>query len=356
MHKPIQIKSISELTEHISKDHFIYGLGGEQLYTFNTEQYPTKEDYIKALRLTFFPAKLPYIKYTEQAVKKQENYIFSKIALNEFEIKYLTLLFNLLEPSKEYYKNIETKSLITENVINAIERYQIEITPEVKNECKENIEYNKQKCFEIYENVKNLLLKTENRSEIEILRDKLNADFNCNTAKFEEFVNQYNGYFKIAQIEHSGISEKEFIIITYLPNIERQYRASGELYPMHTNLGRMKEYLNNRLIELEKEPIMEPKKEKTTIVKTKKIDGLETKIQWNNDIKELAYLFYKLKEEKIIKIDNLGATLSKIFTDSDKNAILNTAFNKCISGFNSHNYPSKASDIDKLIRSIKKDL
>jgi hypothetical protein len=76
-------------------------------------------------------------------------------------------------------------------------------------------------------------------------------------------------------------------------------------------------------------------------------------IIWKNDLKELAYLFWKLREQKIIDIDNLGLTLSKCFTDSNKQEVKNTMFNKYFSEFNQNNFPKKTIEIDAFIKAIK---
>lgn len=77
-------------------------------------------------------------------------------------------------------------------------------------------------------------------------------------------------------------------------------------------------------------------------------------IKWNNDVKQLAYLFWKLKKENIIENKNLGMTLSKLFIDKELKKIVNTTFNKHFSDFENNNtFPGKANDIDTCINSIK---
>lgn len=77
-------------------------------------------------------------------------------------------------------------------------------------------------------------------------------------------------------------------------------------------------------------------------------------LKWNNDVKQLAYLFWKLKKENIIENKNLGMTLSKLFIDKNVNEIKNTSFNKHFSDFDNINtFPDKAKDIDTFVTSIK---
>lgn len=77
-------------------------------------------------------------------------------------------------------------------------------------------------------------------------------------------------------------------------------------------------------------------------------------IKWNNDVKQLAYLFWKLKKENIIENKNLGMTLSKLFIDKNVKEIKNTIFNKHFSDFEKNNtFPDKAKEIDTCINSIK---
>lgn len=115
------------------------------------------------------------------------------------------------------------------------------------------------------------------------------------------------------------------------------------------NINQVIEYIAE-----EKSIILNTKKEIANDVKSNASNGLQTKILWNNDIKELAYIFYCLKNENIIDINNLGATLSKIFADSSKNEIKNDTFNNYFADFRKSDYPAKAWDIDKLIKAIKK--
>lgn len=77
-------------------------------------------------------------------------------------------------------------------------------------------------------------------------------------------------------------------------------------------------------------------------------------IQWNNNINQLAYLFWKLKKENIIENKNLGLTLSKIFIGKNKTDIKNTILNKHFSDFEKSNaYPEKTKEIDAFVNSIK---
>jgi len=79
----------------------------------------------------------------------------------------------------------------------------------------------------------------------------------------------------------------------------------------------------------------------------------DLRIKWSNDLKELAYLFYSLKERDVIKVNYLGKALSILFTDKDNKPIGNTIFNKYFADFRSGNYPANATIIDKLINELK---
>lgn len=80
-------------------------------------------------------------------------------------------------------------------------------------------------------------------------------------------------------------------------------------------------------------------------------------IKWNGKNKnDLAYLLWKLQKDNIISINDFGLTLSKIFIDSEGNAIKNTLFNKYSSEFNKNQFPANANEIDKLIAILKKGI
>jgi hypothetical protein len=80
----------------------------------------------------------------------------------------------------------------------------------------------------------------------------------------------------------------------------------------------------------------------------------QSAISWKIDTRILAYTFWKLEQEKIIEVENIGSLLSKIFVDSKKNKIKNTHFNAEFSKYrNGNSFPKKASDIDVFIEAIK---
>ncbi len=78
-------------------------------------------------------------------------------------------------------------------------------------------------------------------------------------------------------------------------------------------------------------------------------------IKWNGEnINDLAYLFWKLKEENVISANYPGLTLSEIFLNSENEPIKNTLFNKYFSEFTKTKFPTNAAEIDKLIAILKK--
>ena len=80
-------------------------------------------------------------------------------------------------------------------------------------------------------------------------------------------------------------------------------------------------------------------------------------IKWNGKNKnDLAYLFWKLKSDKIISINSFGNDLSKIFIDNKNNKIPNTLFNKYSSEFNKGKFPANVNEIDNLIQILKKGI
>jgi hypothetical protein len=87
--------------------------------------------------------------------------------------------------------------------------------------------------------------------------------------------------------------------------------------------------------------------------KVDKDEVLDNAISWKNEIRILAYIFWKMKQDKIFECENLGSILSKVFVDSKKNKIKNTLFNTEFSKFTNGTFPKKVSEIDKFVESIK---
>lgn len=85
----------------------------------------------------------------------------------------------------------------------------------------------------------------------------------------------------------------------------------------------------------------------TSILKTKK-----KKIKLNIEINNVAYLFYKLRENHLIESNFLGKALSETFINDEGKEIGNDLFNKYFKEFNEKNYPSKANQIENFIKSI----
>jgi hypothetical protein len=99
---------------------------------------------------------------------------------------------------------------------------------------------------------------------------------------------------------------------------------------------------------------LEPNSESNDEKITDNQEVFENIISWKNEIRILAYLFWKMRQDKIFECENLGSILSKVFVDSKKNKIKNTLFNTEFSKFtNGASFPKKAKDIDNLIELIK---
>ena len=80
-----------------------------------------------------------------------------------------------------------------------------------------------------------------------------------------------------------------------------------------------------------------------------------TKIKWKLKTPTLAYLFYKLEEDGLIQIENIGATLSKIFVDNKQNDIDNITLNKYLNQLSLPKPPKTTNkdDIDDIVNIIK---
>jgi hypothetical protein len=80
----------------------------------------------------------------------------------------------------------------------------------------------------------------------------------------------------------------------------------------------------------------------------------ENRIQIKCAIINFAYLFYKLREDKIIECQNLAKALSNIIIDENGNPIDNKLFNKYFYEFRDGKFPKKTIDIDDFIKKFKK--
>lgn len=157
--------------------------------------------------------------------------------------------------------------------------------------------------------------------------------------------------FKIENVQKAIENLKYNEKLIYLVNIKNDFLQSQEsnaylINPFRNDFARKCEVEIKRIEEIEKinNPISKSNQSSLNDI---------APIKWNNDIKELSYIFWKLRKEKIIVSENLGLTLSKIFKDNKSDSIKNTMFNKYLSDFDGNDFPKKAAPIDNFIQSIK---
>ncbi len=80
----------------------------------------------------------------------------------------------------------------------------------------------------------------------------------------------------------------------------------------------------------------------------------KSKIQLNTEINNIAYLFYQLRENKIIESPHLAKALSEVFLNEIGEPIQNNLFNTYFKKFAESENPSKATTIDSFVKEFKK--
>jgi hypothetical protein len=151
---------------------------------------------------------------------------------------------------------------------------------------------------------------------------------------------------------YKNFSEKHFLNtddrVFFLSELINLYQFS--FFEINDKLQKIINMLNEELNQLN---------QKETIFNDSNIDVLknnekENRIQIKCAIINFAYLFYKLREDKIIECQNLAKALSNIIIDENGNPIDNKLFNKYFYEFRDGKFPKKTIDIDDFIKKFKK--
>ncbi len=184
-----------------------------------------------------------------------------------------------------------------------------------------------------------------------------------NSIVFKELINDF-----IDNIDEMRLTNKtfydnyKFFIYNNNLKIEEQKDFTNQLIK-HFQLDKIGNVLysdsfSTILIEMLNEELNQLN-QKETIINDSNIDVLKTnekenRIQIKCAIINFAYLFYKLRDDKIIECQNLAKALSNIIIDENGNPIDNTLFNKYFFEFRDGKFPKKTIDIDDFIKKFKK--
>jgi hypothetical protein len=187
--------------------------------------------------------------------------------------------------------------------------------------------------------------------------------FNYLSIKLESLKNNY--YDKIISFEIKGydfdfdkmnFSEKTNEYYRWLFNQEYQLTFHESDYIDNNDILKIIFYEIDNSIEKANNIFSIKKLNSIEIVKVKPQNTSKKfeSIVWNNNLNELAYLFWILREEKIIGCKKLGDTLSNYFLDGSINPIQNDLFNKYFGEFREGKFPLKAKEIDSIVLLLKR--
>jgi len=318
----IKIHSIDQLysLEHLNDDsNNTFDL---KIKPYDKINYTNMSAYVNELVKTFFPPFIPYIKLQYEDFNTLKKSIYIQIAQNNFPLKSLESVFKQIDKIHESFIQKHKLSLKNQQTYLDYKAGKINIEDDLLRKMNMFYLENKSNYNEVYQSVKSNLLNKSNSIKSLIHMDKRNElyrDFDHNSPTLNAFIELYKKEFEISELLYDKIIEKEFIKINYLPKIESEFEKSFNS-AKRTELGRMKEYLNNRLIELDKIPSVD-----TEIKKTKESKEI-TPIKLELNQTQIVYLFETLIAEKLINTnvnDKLWHLVSQYFIDKDSKPLNN---------------------------------
>lgn len=316
----IEIDSINKIISYDYIDKIT--IEKPEIKLYNEINFPLKNDYINLLSKTFFPAHIPYVECYYDELIELKIIIYSQIKLSEFPLKSLENIFSILDKYAEIFIDKHKFSFKSEQTRLDFNSKKIILDESLLRKI--NLKYidNKTTYLEIYKSVRDNLLGTANDIKTHIHRNKRNElyrNYNRDNATLKSLINLYQKEFELSELLYDKISEQDYIKIYYLSFIESEFERA-DYNSKKIELGRMKEYLNNRLIELEKIP-------KTDTASKNKIETKAiTPIKLELNQTQIVYLFETLIAEKLINTnvnDKLWHLVSQYFIDKDNKPLNN---------------------------------
>ncbi len=157
-------------------------------------------------------------------------------------------------------------------------------------------------------------------------------------------IDVYDNYKNFSEKHFLNTDERVFFL-TELINLYQFF-----FFEIDDKLQKIINMLNEELNQLN---------QKETIINDSNIEVLKNnekknRIQLNCTKNNFAYLFYQLRENQIIKCQNLAKALSNILIDENGNPVDNDLFNKYFAEFRDGKYPEKTTDIDDFVKKFKK--
>lgn len=350
-----EITTIDELIEFDKAKDVTLEILNPDIKPFNELNYSDSREYLNTLSKLFFPAFISYNieifdRWNFNEIKVS---LYKQIKESNFEFDKIEKLFKALDTNFEIFKSKYDFSFYSNETRLEYNKKKISIEDGLWRHIRNKYSTNKNYIIDLYISVRDNLLNNSNDIKSLIHLEKKNEIYrtlNRDSLTLKSLIEIYQKEFDISYLLYDSISELEYIKIYYLSYIESEIERANS-NSKRIELGRMKEYLNNRLIELEKIPKIE------TEIKNIKESKVITPIKLELNQTQIVYLFQTLIEQKIInesinpKIWNL---VSQYFIDANGKPIKNIHQSKDKLKNNKTGRPKKKADeIEKLVKDTK---